>query len=90
MKLVKFGIFAMALGLFTASCGGDSTTEEGTDMDTTVVAPMTEPAPTMDAAPVDTTSTMGTGMDTTGAMGTGTGTGTNTTTGGTGTTTTPQ
>lgn len=69
MKLAKFGIFALALGLFTASCGND-TTDEGTDMDTTMVAPMTEPAPmtdTMMAAPAMTDTMMmnsGSSMDT--------------------------
>lgn len=71
MKLAKFGIFALALGLFAASCG-DSTTEEGTDTDTMMVAPMNEPAPmttpdTMMAAPATTDTMMmnsGAGMDT--------------------------
>lgn len=72
MKLAKFGIFALALGLFAASCG-DSTTEDGTDTDTMMVAPMQEPAPmttpdTMVAAPAMGTDTMmmnsGSTMDT--------------------------
>jgi ABC-type glycerol-3-phosphate transport system substrate-binding protein len=59
MKFVKFGIFALSMGLFVASCG-DTTTEEGTDVDTTVV--VTEPAPvvvdTMMAAPASDTTMM--------------------------------
>jgi ABC-type glycerol-3-phosphate transport system substrate-binding protein len=61
MKLAKFGIFALALGLFTASCGGD-TTEEGTTEDTsmnTMMEPATPVTPdTMMAAPATTDTTM--------------------------------
>lgn len=70
MKLAKFGIFALALGLFTASCGGD-TTEEGTEVDTTMntmVEPATPVTPdTMMAAPATTDTMMvapATGTDT--------------------------
>ncbi|RYD59345.1 MAG: hypothetical protein EOP56_00330 [Sphingobacteriales bacterium] len=64
MKFVKFGIFALSMGMFIASCGGSETeTTETTDtMATEVVAPAPEVAPatvdTMSAAPVtaDTTT----------------------------------
>lgn len=56
MKLVKFGIIALTLGLFAASCNNETTTDETTTMDTTtVVAPVTEPAPMMEPAPMDST-----------------------------------
>jgi len=48
MKFVKFGIFALSMGLFVASCGDSATTEEGTNDTTTVVA---EPAPAAEVAP---------------------------------------
>ena len=71
MKITKLSLLALSLGLFAASCG-DSTTEEGTDTDTAVVVPMTEPAPmttpdTMMAAPATTDTAMmntGAAMDT--------------------------
>lgn len=71
MKITKLSLLALSFGLFAASCGGDAT-EEGTDTDTTVVAPMTEPAPmttpdTMMAAPATTDTMMmnsGSSMDT--------------------------
>jgi|GEM_PF-948809 Predicted solute binding protein len=51
MKFVKLSIFALTMGLFVASCGGNTeTTTETTTDSTTVVTP--EPAP----APVDTTA----------------------------------
>ena len=53
MKLVKFGIFALSMGLFVASCGDNASTET-TDADTTTV--VTEPAPA--PAPMDTTTAM--------------------------------
>jgi ABC-type glycerol-3-phosphate transport system substrate-binding protein len=64
MKFVKFGIFALSMGLFIASCGGnESETTETTDtVATETIAPAPEAAPatvdTMSAAPVtaDTTT----------------------------------
>lgn len=56
MKFVKFGIFALSLGLFVASCGNNEepATEE-TIITEEVITP--EPAP-VEAAPVDTDSTV--------------------------------
>ncbi len=62
MKFVKFGIFALSMGLFVASCG-DTTTEETTTEDTTTMstdvvapAPMEMEMDTTNAMPVDTTA----------------------------------
>lgn len=64
MKFVKFGIFALSMGLFVASCG-DSANNETTTEDTTMMMTTPEPmAPAMDtttAMPADTT---GMGVDT--------------------------
>jgi len=65
MKLAQYGIFALALGLFTASCG-ESTTEDAATTDTAMTTPMVEPttAPAMDT----TMAPAATGMDTTTTM----------------------
>jgi hypothetical protein len=52
MKLVKLGVFALALGVF-ASCNNEETTSTETKTDS---AAMVAPAP-METAPVTTTST---------------------------------
>lgn len=53
MKFVKFGIFALSMGLFVASCGDNASTEgEGTNDTTTIIE---TPAP--EAAPVTETTT---------------------------------
>jgi hypothetical protein len=86
MKKLKFGIFALAMGLAIASCGGGDTTETETADSTTV----------MDAGATGTdmgtgTTDMGTGttgtIDTTmtGTNNTGSGTGSGADTMGTGT-----
>jgi outer membrane murein-binding lipoprotein Lpp len=49
MKFAKLSIFALAMGLFVASCGNSETKTEETKTDSTAV---TTPA----AAPVDTTA----------------------------------
>ena len=58
MKFVKFATFALALGMFAASCG-ETKTEE-TPVDTAAMAPAvdTTAAPAVDttAAPADTTA----------------------------------
>lgn len=57
MKFVKFGILALSLGLFVASCGNSESTESTGD--TTTVAPVSEtPAPVVadTTAPVTTDS----------------------------------
>ena len=62
MKFVKFGIFALTMGLFVASCGNSETTET-TETDTTeMVTPEMEAAPvdTMTAAPVTDSAAMST------------------------------
>lgn len=53
MKLVKFSIFALAMGLFVASCGNSESTESTETVDTAMMAPEATPAPvdTMMAAP---------------------------------------
>lgn len=51
MKLVKLSIFALAMGLFVASCGSSEPTETP-EADTAIVAPEAAPAPA--PAPVDT------------------------------------
>lgn len=59
MKFVKFGILALTLGLFVASCGNNESTEETTTTDTATMAPeATTPAPvdTMTAAPATDTT----------------------------------
>jgi PBP1b-binding outer membrane lipoprotein LpoB len=64
MKFAKFGIFALAMGLFIASCGSSETTETETT-DTAMTAPVeaapVEPTPapvdTMSAAPADSAAT---------------------------------
>lgn len=53
MKFVKFSIFALSMGLFVASCGDSSTTEEPTTDSTMMTTP--EPAA---PAPMDTTTAM--------------------------------
>ena len=57
MKLVKLGVFALAFGLFAASCGNDSSTTNETTTDTAAMAPAA-PVETAPAAPVmsDTTN----------------------------------
>lgn len=51
MKLVKLSIFALAMGLFAASCGNSESTESTEPVaDTAMVAPEAAPAP----APADT------------------------------------
>lgn len=58
MKLVKISIVALSMGLFLASCGGNTEATAPTE-DTTVVAPVVEEvAPVVDtaAAMVDTTA----------------------------------
>jgi len=60
MKFVKLSIFALSMGLFVASCGDNTTTDETTTTDSTIMeAPMPEPAPvttdTTTAMPVDST-----------------------------------
>lgn len=55
MKFVKFGIFALALGMFIASCGSSETTEateEPTMEETTEMAPAVEEAPVVEEAPM--------------------------------------
>ena len=57
MKFVKFATFALALGMFAASCG-ETKTEE-TTVDTAAMAPadtatVAAPADTATAAPTDT------------------------------------
>jgi hypothetical protein len=52
MKLVKLGVFALALGVF-ASCNNEETTSTETKTDS---AAMVAPAP-METAPVTTTDT---------------------------------
>jgi hypothetical protein len=57
MKLVKLGVFALAFGLFAASCGNDNSTSTETTTDSSAMAPApaVEPAPA--AAPaMDSTS----------------------------------
>lgn len=53
MKLVKLSIFALAMGLFVASCGNSETTEGTETVDTAMTVPEAAPAPvdTMMAAP---------------------------------------
>ena len=61
MKFVKFGILALTLGLFVASCGNNESTEETTTTDTATMAPeATTPAPvdTMTAAPATAADSM--------------------------------
>lgn len=55
MKLVKLGVFALAFGLFAASCGNDSSTTNETTTDTAAMAPApaVEPAPAAAPAPMD-------------------------------------
>lgn len=61
MKLVKFGMMAIALGLFATSCN-DATDGDVIATDTTtVVTPVTEPVP----ATVDTVGTVETTTTTT-------------------------
>ncbi len=60
MKFVKFGVLALTLGLFFASCGGGETTENETVIEETTVAPeIEEPiapiAPDTTISPVDPT-----------------------------------
>lgn len=53
MKFVKLSVIALSMGLFLASCGGSSTTEE-TAPATEATAPEATPAPEAAApAPVD-------------------------------------
>lgn len=54
MKFVKFGILALSLGLFVASCGNGESTDATTN-DTTTVAPAPETAPV--TTPVDSPAT---------------------------------
>lgn len=54
MKFVKLSIVALSMGLFLASCGGNSETTTPTE-DTTTTAPVTEPAPAVPAV-TDTTA----------------------------------
>ncbi len=66
MKFVKFGIFALSMSLFIASCGGSSTTDSTkTDSTSTTTAPAAAPAPAATPAP-DTTHPAA--MDTTKKM----------------------
>jgi hypothetical protein len=61
MKTLKLAAFAIALGFFAASCGGNAeNTTEGTD--TTTVAPEAQPevAPAPEATPAPTTDTAAT------------------------------
>ena len=65
MKILKFGIFAVAMGLFVASCG-DNAANDGETADTTTVINNTEvvePAPA--PAPMDTTTAAPATTDTT-------------------------
>lgn len=68
MKTLKLAAFAIALGFFAASCGGNTETTENTT-DTTVVAPEAQPevapAPEATPAPADTTATSTTTTTTT-------------------------
>ena len=52
MKFVKFGIFALSMGLFVASCGDSANDETETTTDSTI---MMTPEP---MAPMDTTTAM--------------------------------
>ena len=66
MKFVKFGIFALSMGLFIASCG-DSANNESETVDSTTIMTTPEPIAPMDtttAMPADTTG-MGVTTDTT-------------------------
>lgn len=61
MKLVKLSIVALSMGLFLASCGGNTEATETPAADTAAVteAPAVEPAATDStaaAAPADTTA----------------------------------
>ncbi len=55
MKFVKFGVLALTLGLFFASCGGGETTETETVIEETTVAPEVE-EPIAPIAPDTTTA----------------------------------
>jgi len=64
MKFVKFGIFALSLGLFVASCGESTTSEETTATDSATLAPAPEATvpTTMDTATAPSADTsMGAG-----------------------------
>jgi len=64
MKTLKLAAFALTLGLFAASCGDTTNTEETTIVDSPAVEAqpeVVEPAPT----PVDTTVSTTTTVDTT-------------------------
>lgn len=66
MKLVKFGMIALALGLFATSCNDATTGEEVIATDTTVVTePVVEtvPATTDTVGTVETTTTTTTTVD---------------------------
>lgn len=58
MKFVKFGILALSLGLFVASCGNGETAETPVDSTTTAPAPETPVTAPVDSnvAPVATDS----------------------------------
>lgn len=56
MKVLKIGVFAMALGFFAASCSNSSSTEGAATTDSTQVETPAAPA-TDSAAPATTDST---------------------------------
>lgn len=66
MKFAKLSIFALAMGLFVASCGNSETKTEETKTDTTMVTPAA-PATvdTAAATTVDTAAKMAPAADTT-------------------------
>lgn len=57
MKLVKFGIFALALGMFIASCGSSETETNEEPMENVEETTEMEMAPAVEEAPVMADST---------------------------------
>jgi len=68
MKKVKIGLIALGLGIFAVSCGSNQTETETTATDSVMNGSMDAggTGTDMGISPMDTT--MGTGMDTTGAL----------------------
>lgn len=62
MKFVKLSIFALTMGLFIASCGGN--TEEATENADTMAAPAVEAAPAPAPATTDSAATATPATDT--------------------------
>lgn len=63
MKFLKIGVFALAMGFVAASCGSNNTTDDTTNTEDTMSAPMNQEAQPQQA-PDTTNATQGTTPDT--------------------------